>query len=504
MAGSVQARRSWVGVWPYLPGPVLVVVIYLLTVTTGGRFLFEERFNTMQGLDFASLAADPWGSLMALHAQPPLMNILFALTDAAPDRLGYLEIVLAVAATALVVDCVRRSGGSRGSAAVAGLLYALLPGTVLYALFPYTTTVTAFFAMLTVWGISLALRRPGWGVAVSSLAMVGLFLVRASVIWLFVLGWVALLLIWLFRRTGMRRERVVGLIGAAVGIMLVVLVQSHYWSAFKAPTLSSWSGENLSNALLRAGLTDDAKARLSAQNPCFGQLVAAGAWQPVSTYPDCVSAFDLYPRGLPVLDLDVKNPPTVGTNFNAGQRVALARQWAAFARAAISDEPSAFVRIVVGNGTVQGSLAQFLGRSDVYYQTLDIQKATQPWLWNLLGIWSAAFPILAWLVVIVAALRSLLRRRTRNWLPPPFWFGAALLLAHAVPSVLGDFGENQRFRAELDPVLMAVMVIGLMSLVVLRRAPSAAEPIGDGDDGQMAIVADSKAATADGSPSTSS
>ena len=31
----------------------------------------------------------------------------------------------------------------------------------------------------------------------------------------------------------------------------------------------------------------------------------------------------------------------------------------------------------------------------------------------------------------------------------------ALLVLHAVPSILGDYGENQRFRAELDAVLLA-------------------------------------------------
>jgi hypothetical protein len=65
---------------------------------------------------------------------------------------------------------------------------------------------------------------------------------------------------------------------------------------------------------------------------------------------------------------------------------------------------------------------------------------------------------------------------------------------HAVPSIFGDYGENQRFRAELDPVLMVAMVVGLGALVSLRRVAGGAC--------QTPSDEPSKDATAPGSPET--
>ena len=79
-------------------------------------------------------------------------------------------------------------------------------------------------------------------------------------------------------------------------------------------------------------------------------------------------------------------------------------------------------------------------------------------------------------MVAAAAVRGLLQRSSRAWLPREFWFALVLLLLHAVPSIIGDYGENQRFRAELDPVLVVAMVLGLGALITVRRAPRSTGP----------------------------
>lgn len=478
MSTSERSTAARVGraVWPFVPGVAIFAVLYLATVTRGGRFLYEERFNIMQALEQPALSADPMGSLLSLHSQPPFMNTLYALTDTTPERLGYLIALAALVTVVLVVDAVRACGRSAAWAATAGALYALLPATVLYSLFPYTTTMTALFAMLALWGVCRSGRWPALGVTVSALGMLGLFLVRPSFVWVIALGWLVALAVLLVRRRPGTASVAVGGAALALAALGVVGVQAHYWTSFGIPTLSSWSGENVSNALLKIGLTDDAKARLSAADPCYAQLVATGAWGPIEAYPACVDPSQPAVSGTPVLDLPQKSAPSAGVNLNSGARLSLAEDWGAFARAALAEEPTALWRVVTGNPASEGSLALFLGRSDVYYQTLDLQKASTPWLWHLLGIWSACFPFLAWAIVIAAAVRGIVQRRSRSWLPTPFWFALTLLLLHAVPSVLGEYGENQRFRAEMDAVLMVAMIVGLGALVVVRRVPAEDAP----------------------------
>ena len=405
-----------------------------------------------------------------------MMNGLYALTDSAPERLGWVMLAAAVITTLLVVDTVRASGRGEHWAAAAGVLYALLPATVLYALFPYSTTVTALFAMVTVWGVARIRTWHGVGVAISAAGMGGLFLTRASFTWWVALGWLIALTVLAVRERGHAAAR-----GLAIAMLVlvgagVVAVQAHYWAAFRVPTLSSWSGENISNALIEVGLSDEAKASLSSQDPCFAQLIAAGAWAPTDVYAPCLDPADEVKAGTPVLELVERPAPSMGINYNAGARLRLSEDWTRFARAAVVEEPTALMRVAVGNAELEGSLARFLGRSDVYFETLDVQKASTPWLWNLLALWSAAFPVLAWLVVVAAAARGLLQRSSRAWLPREFWFALVLLLLHAVPSIVGDYGENQRFRAELDPVLVVAMVLGLGALITVRRSARPTEP----------------------------
>lgn len=473
------SRAAWRIAWPFLPGAVVVLLVYAVTVWRGGRFLFEERFLVMQALDPRSLGNDPIPSLLSLHTQPPLMNGLYALTDAAPERLGWIMLAAALVTTLLVVDTVRVSGRGDRWAAVAGALYALLPATVLYALFPYSTTVTALFAIVTVWGVARIRSWHGVGAAISAAGMAGLFLTRASFTWWVAIGWLIVLAVLVRRGKGHAGARSLAIVTLVLVGAGVVAVQAHYWAAFRVPTLSSWSGENLSNALIEVGLSDEAKASLSSQDPCFAQLIAARAWGPTDLYGPCIDPAEEVKSGTPVLELAERPSPSLGINYNSGARLRLADDWARFARAAVVTEPAALVRVAVGTAELEGSLARFLGRSDVYFETLDIQKASTPWLWNLLALWSAAFPVLAWLVVVAAAVRGLIQPTSRTWLPREFWFALALLLVHAVPSIIGDYGENQRFRAELDPVLVVAFVVGLGALVTVRRTTDRASPSQD-------------------------
>ena len=493
---STRVPRPWRIALTYLPGVLVFVAIYGLTLARGGGFLYDERFLIMQALDPLALDRYPVAVLASLHTQPPLMNTLYFLTDSVPSALGWVMAAAALVTVVLVTDTVRAAGAGRRWAAVAGAAYALLPATVLYSLFPYSTTVTALFATVTVWGVARSRTWRAYGLAISAVGMVGLFLTRASFAWWVVLGWFVALVLLAWRRRHREGVRAGGpalATALGLGVLSVVLVQGHYTAAFGIPTLSSWSGENVSNALIAVGLSDDAKARLSAADPCFAQLIAAQAWGPVEVYGPCIEPDEPIRGGTPALDLLVRSGPAGGINYNAGARLALADEWNRFARAAVQEEPSAVLRIVTGSAVREGSLARFMGRSDIYFETLEIPKATAPAVWNVLGVWSAVFPWLAWVLVLAAAAMGATVRRIRRGLPTAFWFGLALLVLHGVPSILGDYGENQRFRAELDGVLLATAALGLWVLVTAatsRRGEGAVTPPGSPPSGTSPLPAD--------------
>ena len=460
-------HRAWLS---YLPGLLVWLGLYIAIIRNGGRFLYEERFSIMQSLDPNALAEQFWPSLLSLHIQPPLLNAMYGVTDGpeAPRNLGLVFALASLLTILMVVHTVRLAGLGSRWAAVSGLLYALLPGTVLYSLFPYSTTIVAFFMMACIWGVALAKSHPSLGVTMSALGATGLFLTRASFLWAFVLVWLVALGV-LFARVRSHDRRTGMIVVLASCAAAVIVVQGHYFISFGTPTLSSWSGQNLYGAVSEVGLSPETRADLSAEDPCFAELIAVGPWQPPSSYPTCVGAGAEPIGGTLALDEAAKVSPGVGINFNNGSLLLLSKQWSALSMAAVMQEPSAEWGLIAGEDGKDGSLALFLGRSDVYYETLDLQKTFAPWLWSLLGVWSWIFPKLAWAILLLALIRATVDRRARQQLPTVFWFASGLLLFHAAVSIAAEIGENQRFRAEADPVLVVAMLLAGASLLTWRR-----------------------------------
>ena len=441
----------------YLPGWLILGALFVLVRAGGGRFLHEERQNGWGYLDLTSLQYEYWESITHLHMQPPLLNALvgWTLGDAGITRLTWIYALAAFATVALVVHTLVLAGVRERWAGLAGAAYALLPATAVYAFFPYNTTITAFFAMVAVWGVARARTMPALGVGISAIGIFGLFTTRASFVWVVVLIWLAGLAIYL-ARTGARGSRWPGAVVLALFAALVIGLQGHYLLSFKSWTLSTWSSENLANGMLRLGLTEEGKAKLAAQDPCFADLTT-GAWQPVSAYRACLVNIDSIITGASVVEQEFKIAPPDTLNYNYGLRRAIEPSWAAFVRSAFALEPQAVVRLTLGNEAAPGTISLFLGRSDDVYTTLAIQKQAAPAVWNALGVWSAVFPWLAWILVVIGAVVAAIRRTVHP--PGVFWWAVALLVVHAGPSLLGDYGENARFRAELDPVLLVTAVL---------------------------------------------
>ena len=456
----VAVRRVLV----FIPGWIALAAMYLLVRAGGGRFVHEERLNGWGYLDLTALQNEFWPSITHLHIQPPLLNALagWTLGDSGVMRLTWIYAIAAFVTVALVVDTLVLAGVRQRWASVVGVGYALLPATVVYAFFPYSPILIALFASAAVWGVARARTHPTVGVSISALGAAGLFTIRASFLWIVVLLWIVALAL-LLLRSSQRGSRWPGAVVLGAVSAFVLLLQSHYVLSFQSWTLSTWSSENLANGLLRLGLTDEAKAQLAAQDPCYAELVT-GAWQPATAYQSCFGNISSLVSGATVVDQVYKSYPPDTLNYNYGLRRAIEPSWGKFVRDGFALEPQAVVRLTLGIETAPGTVELFLGRSDEVYPIFAMEKQAAPPVWVVLGVWSAVFPWLAWAVVLVGAAVAVFVRSARP--AAVFWWAAALLVMHAIPSVVGEYGENARFRVEMDSVLLVAAI--LASGIVLR------------------------------------
>jgi hypothetical protein len=478
MSGSIPARSRIIAT---APGILVFLALWMSTVLP-----FDYRRATTRDIDFLwqslgieFLSDDAWSSLSVLHIQPPGLNALFALDLAlTPEShlvlLG-INVLAAVATIALLVDGLLRASQSIVTATAAGILYALLPGTVLYSLYAYNTTLTAFFAILAIWPLTWLQSRPAIGTAVSALGAMGLVLTRSSFIWPAMLVWCVALIWWAWRTTGSRWRT---FLAAAAPLAAVIVLQLHYLVSFQLPFMSSWSGQNLAKGLQVSNHLTITNGARDALTPCERGILTAwqagelNIWDPGGTLrqPGCQDIPPAAPRGIPAWDEPLK-PGSTEMNFNEGRALVASAQWTGMMGTIIRADPFQLVRMAVisEDGFTRSGLGLYLRPSDDY-PFLDPARAhlvTASIAAPLAGLFA---PVL-WLLVVAGWITATARRSSALRDSAVFWFASGLLVFHAGVSTLLEYSENMRYRAEIDPVLLFAGALALVSLMAPRRTP---------------------------------
>jgi hypothetical protein len=472
-----------------LPGLSVFSILWLLTYRSMDWASFVDgNYVVWQSLGRHFLQDQPWASLWVLHIQPPGLNVVEALDLAStPTGHGFLAAVFALSAAFsifFVVDALTRVGVRARWASLTGVGYALLPSTVVYSLWPFSTMPTAFACSLALWGVALARRRPAAGVVTSAAGMVLLWAFRSSFPWFVVLAWLVALGVLLVRSSHVTRPRVSGLIGLVLAGGLVMTVQAHYLISFDLWSTSSWTGENIVKALDGSGdlkVTKDAVAAARQLGPCQGSLaeaIAAGNspyWAPDQflALPGC-DAFRVHSTsGTEALDSALKDGASDGQwtgNFNSSQRLADSAVFTEVAWEIVKSDPLQLLRMAATGG-VSGSRASglsiYLAPSDDYYFVTPIRAAYHDKsLGGLLSLLFAPAALALTLlgIVLVASRRD--RGRLRRL--PLYYFTLALLAFHVTVSVLFEYGENNRFQAEVAPALVIMAALVLWSIIPPR------------------------------------
>ena len=458
----------WFRRLPWIPGALVAVALWIW-VLGSIDFARDAQSNIdllWQSLGSGILAADPLGSLRVLHIQPPLVNALFAVDLAvSPSTHVFLllvNLVAMVASIALLVDSLVRIGVVRVVSGTAGVLLALLPGTVAYSLWVYNVTITGLLAIAAVWGVALARSRVVPGITVSAVAALGLVLTRSTFAIPILIAWV-LALAWLTWRTRARRA----LVSLCVVLLLGVGIQAHYLASFGQVTMSSWGGQNVLNAARTSGVltvTPAVRDAIAADSCSSAALEAfeenrLNLWDPggLLALPECGDVVIPEPRGVIAWDEQFKSG-SQELNLNWRYGLAASGVWAGIAVDVVRGDPLQLVRMAVAPpaGVQASGVARYLSRSENYPWVVETAESL-PFA-SVGSVYSAVFAPVAWLAVILGWIGAAVSGRWRRETHPAFWFGSGLLVFHIAASTLLEYAEAMRFRAEVEPVLMFVAV----------------------------------------------
>lgn len=486
----VKARIAALPGAAAIPGVVIFMLLWLVTWRN-----FDFASSVSENIDFLwqslgnyFLTTDPLGSLSVLHIQPPLLNALFAfdlwVTPSSHLVLGVLYFLCALGSVVLVVDTSVRLGVPRVWAAVSGVILALLPGTVLYSLWTYNVTITAFLAISAVWGVALFKSRPVSGTTVSIFSVLGLVLTRSTFVWVLLIVWAVLLVFMLMKsrsRIGVRALRW-SIVAVVISVGMGIALQVHYFSSFGLATMSSWSGQNMAKALTTSSslhVTPSARAEIAA-DPCLNDLLIAfenrqvNVWDPGGqlNLPGCVAVPRASERGILAWDAPYKGVLGLegDMNYNMGNALVASQQWSSLMSIVVRADPLQLTRMAFGtsDGTRASGVELYLSSAEAF-PFISEQMKSLPFA-DQLNVISRVFAPVTWILILLGWVSALVVRSAPLRGMWAYWLGSGLLIFHALGSVFLEYGENMRFRAELDPVLLMLATVSLFSVVSALRS----------------------------------
>ncbi len=493
--GAVGTARSR---WPWAL-PVFTVVAVGVSMARRGAVLREGNLAiSWQLVELPVLRDDPLGSVWYLHIQPPLFNLAIGSVLRWSPTPAYGTLVVGFLAClaltgVLLVDVMVRW---RVPAVAAGLIASLavaLPAPISSIVLPSYEVPLATLLALAVWLAQRHLDRPGpvplFGLAAT---LTGLALTRS----LFHPGWVLVVLALALAARPVPWRTAVAVV--ALPLVLVGGWMGKNQALFGEPTLSSWFGFNLQRGVVApidagavAADVEDGVVTPRAQEPPFGTLAAYG----IRCDGD---------RRHPALDTEVKVRTDFAEvpNFNNPCYLPLYAESSDNASTLLRRHPGDYLRARSAAYLLAVRTAE-VGVDDPVTGLAGGRQAETTWMdrlgdvvllpvtahvsmdgWNiplLAGVDELEVevsPTLAVGILVVlgrglVAVVALARRwRTRH----DDWTGEDLgwvVVASAVGLVvvlagLVELGENDRFRATVDPFLVALPLA-----LVARRVAAA-------------------------------
>ena len=497
-----RSQRSTTGeLWAGRAVVVFVILCAVLTLAVSGDGPTRTGVaTTWQLLDIGTLSGDPIGSVWFLHNQPPLHNLLVGLVGWLPVPFAGSLLLLyagALVLTGLLLHDLLVRWNTR--ALPAGVLTAVAMANPALLSTVRMASYEVPVAMVVVAGLWSAQRyldapSPRRLMVVSAVLTTGMLthsLVHPVVV-------LPILALTVLARPVRRR---VALAALALPVLLVGGWLLKNQLVFGQPALASWSGFTLQRGVV--GPMEAGQVRRDVANGVASPLALEAPWGELDYYgPDragvgvCRPRHD-HPAVADALKESASEAGRTVPNYNSECYLGLYDQARADARVLALEHPLRFwttrdAGLVLAYDTAAGCFGEPCTWMDRLYHPLLVKLDGEVSMddWNLPLLESGPRDVevtLAMLLVVtsaavgwrggVAAWRLVrLRRRGEEWpTNEVVWLYAAMAVVGVIGgSTLIEFGENARFRAALDPLLLTLPAAAALRALARARAAQAA------------------------------
>ena len=452
---SVEVVRPGAGVWPYAATTLVFLVSRLLLRGLGIAFNGEALDWYWQVLDPALLRAALAESLVHLHVQPPLFNLLIGLASKLfhdpVTALAWMWTASGLCMTLTIQATLQRLGWPGRFAAPAAVACALsLPWIAYENWLFYDFPCTALLAF----GGYCLLRAAGRADHRWAAAFAATLLALAWTRSLFHLAWViAAAVLFVASSPGARRRATLWML---VPALLVVGLFAKNAAVFGFFGSSSWLGLSLTKMTVqrlspeeRAAMIRDGRISAYAAVPPFGPLAAYEA----------ITGARFTDDPLPALGARVRS--SGNPNFNHRAFVEIAGVRFQDAVAVVRMRPDVYV------DAVRSAVRRFFSPT-IHYppfeRTLILLEPAYRLYVATFG--AAAVAVLVYALALLFAAAALFRRDRS--LPPGARAAAGWVLLNLlwvlVVGCLLEVGENHRFRFTVTPLVWMTILGSLPSL----------------------------------------
>lgn len=452
----------------FMIGPLFFLALhFMLIIVFDLRFIYF-REDAWQNIPVFEMKSDPLLKIFLFHSQPPGFNLFLLLIDQFGPNSEKIFHLLYILFTCLCIwmlsDTVNHWIGNKKIAIGAGIVYAILPGTHLYTMWGFNTQLVAMLSMLSVWSFTLGKsRRNNYYFTFCGLSILMIFLVRATFIWFVAVFYLCIVLLSIGKTRN--RHRIKFLYINSMFILIILFLTAKNILLFGVSSQSSWTSENFAKMLVYSISAQEVQS-MSEESPCYKELLAVGVFQDVRKYPICTSGSGTSYLNQPnnvILDNYVLNNGML--NYNHKSRLVLKNQWSDFNYDLVSLNPKILLRGLFPSFTQErrGSLVQFLWPNIDYKfiqaNTTKLGLFGFSWLIIL-----SPLPIINISVILFFTYLVIRKNIVRNYISSSLVFALFMVMFFSVAYIFLEIGENQRYRTEIDPILVACSITSLYKI----------------------------------------
>lgn len=440
-------------------GPLFFLVLHLLLMIVFNLRFIYFREDAWQNIPVAEMTNDSLLKIFLFHSQPPGFNLFLLVIDqfgSNSAKIFHLFYVLVTCLCAwMLSDTVNHWTGNKKLTIGAGVVYSILPGTHLYTMWGFNTQLVAMLIMLSIWSFTLGKsQKNNYYFALCGISILMIFLVRATFIWFVAIFYLCIVLLSTSKLRDKHRTKL--LFVNSIFILVIIFLTFKNILLFNFSSQSSWASENFAKMLIYSISSQESQS-MSEKNACYKELLEVGVFQDVRQYPICTKTkFKSYlnPPANTILDSYIFDNGML--NYNHKSRLTLESKWRDFNYDLVSLNPKILLRGLFPSFTQErrGSLVQYLWPNTDYkfIESNTIKLGSFGIIWSIL---LSPLPFLSISLILLFTYLMIRKNLIKTYVSNGLAFALSMVMFFSSAYIFLEIGENQRYRTEIDPILIA-------------------------------------------------